>query len=368
MEARCQDKQRKKLEELEEEERKWFNPSTAHRSKALLLKTMPERLTEGTEERIRRMARVQDHRKRRLIEQARVEHERQCTFKPQLNRVTQALGQKNPKTPLDELVHNRRGQRVRAKAEDKARKDDTCTHIPSLVAEQALVKGRGAHQATKSTPILSGLRQGGLLLGSPNNGTDVTQVPEPGPGDPESVAALYGSDNKFRLPVKEPWKISKQIREREREQAEKMSILRAEREMAEMQPCTFAPATNKAKLPQGCRPVVVRGLGRHLELRDVAQQKEEERKRREALAFGVKPGAVRRSALGETVVEPFLLSGGRSQGWWGERRRKREEEEKKACTFRPWTVEAERSQVLGQLLEWSSIMSSGGGLEEDDRS
>ncbi len=65
-----------------------------------------------------------------------------------------------------------------------------------------------------------------------------------------------------------------------------------------MQRCTFAPQTNPAiRRAQG--PVLVRGLGRHLELKDVAQQMEQERREREAQAFGVRPGAVRR-----TVVRP----------------------------------------------------------------
>lgn len=125
-----------------------------------------------------------------------------------------------------------------------------------------------------------------------------------------------------------------------------------------MQPCTFVPQTNASILrAQGL--VLVRGLGRHLELKDVAQQQEQERRVREAQAFGVRPGAVRRTVLGETVLKPFSLSEG-SSGWWEARRRKHEAESAAHCTFKPWTVEGERSRALSRLLDWSSVLSSSG--------
>lgn len=72
--------------------------------------------------------------------------------------------------------------------------------------------------------------------------------------------------------------------------------MQEEKEVAEMQRCTFVPQTNPTILrAQG--PVLVRGLGRHLELKDVAQQMEHDRREREARAFGVRPGAVRRTAV-----------------------------------------------------------------------
>lgn len=123
-----------------------------------------------------------------------------------------------------------------------------------------------------------------------------------------------------------------------------------------MQRCTFVPQTNSAIL-RAEGPVLVRGLGRHLELKDVAQQRERERREREAQAFGVRPGAVRRSVLGETIVEPFSLSSD-NKGWWQERRMRHEAERAAQCTFKPWTVEAERGRALSRLLDWSSVLSS----------
>lgn len=89
-----------------------------------------------------------------------------------------------------------------------------------------------------------------------------------------------------------------------------------------MQRCTFVPQTNAAILrAQG--PVLVRGLGRHLELKDVAQQREMERREREAQAFGVRPGAVKR-----TMVRRRQTRRGRGdegEGWMERREDRRGE-------------------------------------------
>lgn len=48
----------------------------------------------------------------------KAKEKRECTFRPSLNAVTQSVGRA---APLDELVNNRRGQRVRERAEAKIR-------------------------------------------------------------------------------------------------------------------------------------------------------------------------------------------------------------------------------------------------------
>lgn len=65
--------------------------------------------------------------------------------------------------------------------------------------------------------------------------------------------------------------------------------------------------------------------------------------------------------MGETLVEPFNLSSTnnkKTKGWWAERKRRHEEERAAQCTFKPWTVEAERGRALSRLLDWSSVLSS----------
>lgn len=135
-----------------------------------------------------------------------------------------------------------------------------------------------------------------------------------------------------------------------------VSAVKRQQDDEEMKRCTFAPQTNKCVV-RAHGPVLVRGLRRHIELKDVAQQREEDKRVREASAFGVRPGAVRRTVFGETLLEPFSLSE-RTSGWWEERRRKHEREREAECTFKPWTVEQERNRAMSRLLEWSSVVSS----------
>lgn len=55
---------------------------------------------------------------REQVDRQRAKEQSECTFRPALNLVTQSIGQA---APLDELVNNRRGQRVRERAQEKAR-------------------------------------------------------------------------------------------------------------------------------------------------------------------------------------------------------------------------------------------------------
>lgn len=64
--------------------------------------------------------------------------------------------------------------------------------------------------------------------------------------------------------------------------------------------------------------------------------------------------------MGETLVEPFNLSSDnkKNKRWWEERKIRHEEDRAAECTFKPWTVEAERGRALSRLLDWSSVLSS----------
>ncbi|CBJ29035.1 hypothetical protein Esi_0133_0021 [Ectocarpus siliculosus] len=331
MDAKRKERERLRQEARAKEETGWFNPTTAQRTDALLRRRMPERLEETVEERVKRMAAADDHRRRNFVMTQKAKEKLECTFRPSLNPVTHSMAQASP---LDELVNNLRGQRVRERVKAKVSDAQACSHKPTLLAEAALLhtdaEGAGAS------------RDGGGCAGSGGRGA--------------AAAGLYGPGNRYRLSVREPARMTAELRAREREQEERFNALRQEKEVAEMQRCTFVPQTNSAIL-RAEGPVLVRGLGRHLELKDVAQQRERERREREARAFGVRPRAVRRSVLGETIVEPFSLSSD-NKGWWQERRMRHEAERAAQCTFKPWTVEAERGRALSRLLDWSSVLSS----------
>ncbi|CAM9623371.1 unnamed protein product, partial [Ectocarpus sp. 12 AP-2014] len=330
MDAKRKERERLRQEARAKEETRWFNPTTARRTDALLRRRMPERLEETVEERVKRMAAADDHRRRNFVMTQKAKEKLECTFRPSLNPVTHSMAQASP---LDELVNNRRGQRVRERVKAKVSDAQACSHKPTLLAEAALLHTNAEGGAAS--------RDGGGCAGSGERGA--------------AAADLYGPGNRYRLSVREPARMTAELRAREREQEERFNALRQEKEVAEMKRCTFVPQTNSAIL-RAERPVLVRGLGRHLELKDVAQRRERERREREAQAFGVRPGAVRRSVLGETIVEPFSLSSD-NKGWWQERRMRQEAERAAQCTFKPWTVEAERGRALSRLLDWSSVLS-----------
>ncbi|CAN0168917.1 unnamed protein product, partial [Laminaria digitata] len=116
MDKKKRERDRLRLEARAEEETSWFNPTPARRTKALLRRHRPERLEESVEERVSRMAGADDQRKRDFVNSQRAKEQRECTFRPSLNPVTLSMGQA---APLDELVNNRRGQRVRERARAK---------------------------------------------------------------------------------------------------------------------------------------------------------------------------------------------------------------------------------------------------------
>lgn len=57
--------------------------------------------------------------------------------------------------------------------------------------------------------------------------------------------------------------------------------------MTELEQCTFKPKTNPNIMDNNEGIVVVRGLGRHLELQELKKKQAEEKKLREAEVFGI---------------------------------------------------------------------------------
>ena len=112
--------------------------------------------------------------------------------------------------------------------------------------------------------------------------------------------------------------------------------------------CTFQPSINRSRPKKGNGPVVVKGFGRFLELKELAKKIEEEKSAREDRAFMVENSRYRSG--NRTVPKPFKLSGkGRAK------RRKELEakiraEELKECTFNPKTTESRNRKLISELL------------------
>ncbi|CAM9754008.1 unnamed protein product, partial [Ectocarpus sp. 13 AM-2016] len=179
MDAKKKERERLRQEARAKEETRWFNPTTARRTDALLRRRMPERLEETVEERVKRMAAADDHRRRNFVMTQKAKEKLECTFRPSLNPVTHSMAQASP---LDELVNNRRGQRVRERLKAKVSDAQACSHKPTLLAEAALL-----HTNTEGG---AASRDGGGCAGSGERGG--------------AAADLYGPGNRYRLSVREP--------------------------------------------------------------------------------------------------------------------------------------------------------------------
>ena len=87
-------------------------------------------------------------------------------------------------------------------------------------------------------------------------------------------------------------------------------------EHEQLKDCTFRPQITPATAPppkgrarRKSAPVIVRGLGRHLQLREAARRKKEEQREREEAAFNVNARCLKKRDGGlYTVPQPFHLS------------------------------------------------------------
>jgi len=135
------------------------------------------------------------------------------------------------------------------------------------------------------------------------------------------------------------------IRERRRVQEEQ-----------ERSACTFTPKAASRPYEEPQKPVVVSGLGRFFELKDIALRQRQDQQEREARAFGEKERGLSMQIGGVTIPEPFKLSGGcgaQDQYRAHQKNEGRGGAAQDECTFTPLTNETENRRVLRQMLRSS---------------
>mmetsp|Transcript_19937 Transcript_19937/g.25457 ORF Transcript_19937/g.25457 Transcript_19937/m.25457 type:complete len:181 (+) Transcript_19937:180-722(+) len=138
------------------------------------------------------------------------------------------------------------------------------------------------------------------------------------------------------------------IEQRRQEKENKLEQLRREKEYKELKECTFVPLTNEGTPVRGNGPVIVRGLGRHLELKEMARRQEEEQKQREDKAFGKVTNRVDSRTEPYTIPKPFNLS--TSHRRRKSRSKSRDQDFAKDLTFSPETLSRSRQRkILGIL-------------------
>ena len=117
-------------------------------------------------------------------------------------------------------------------------------------------------------------------------------------------------------------------------------------ELAELNQCTFHPATNRGHVVEAEGPVIVRGLGRYLELKELAKRQADEKKHREERAF-----ALKYSARQHTVPEPFNLTQTQGDARKAKLREDLANREMRECTFQPQTLESANRALIERLLD-----------------
>lgn len=299
-----------------------FQPAIGN-AEQVLAHTRPALVTESAEERYERLA----SRDKVTIDTVRAamqeEYYRQFSFEPELNPVSRRIGRtRTVAEHASDLERQRARERAALALEHERSKE--CTFQPRLETDPDRVLEHATHPVFRLNP------------------TDTE-----------------GMGDRIRGVLEE--------RERRKEAA------RREAEYEALKECPFIPETHAGKPvaePEG--PVVVRGLGRHLELRDLALQLAEERARREEEAFKVKGPAAAKPAGAPTVPAPFRLAGERRarDPRKVDRRSKSEREAREAvmgeCTFQPRTAEGVQRRVVDALLsEADDGGRSGAGSERE---
>jgi hypothetical protein len=298
----------RKIREAAEKSECTFKPDTGTASE-VLRHTRPYRLKESSLERTERLYRqdIEAKKKKRAALQKRYETE--CTFKPAINEISRSLAKSKSVQELTDNNRNRQIKHQMAAARERQLQEE-CTFKPATNVS------RRAKKIVENLP-----------------------------------------ESQFRVNVKQPEKIVKAIDAYRRDREMKLRQTRQEVEYESMKECTFAPDVAGAKVPKQTGPVVVRGLGRYLELKDLAKRLETEKKHREAKAFLVQGAHKSTRVKGKTVCQPFNLTVRR--GKENARRealaRKIKAEQMKECTFKPKTTEARNRQLINAILADDSL-------------
>ena len=136
---------------------------------------------------------------------------------------------------------------------------------------------------------------------------------------------------------------------------------RQAREAQQLAECTFSPSINRGqaggKGPTAAQPVVVPGLERFLELKQLADEQKRAQEERAARVFNQNPaGGALAQGRRATVPKPFKLAG---QAALEAKAQQRQAElmqdvlaaRLEACTFAPRTGVARRQQLLDRILK-----------------
>mmetsp|Transcript_21076 Transcript_21076/g.30447 ORF Transcript_21076/g.30447 Transcript_21076/m.30447 type:complete len:632 (+) Transcript_21076:2-1897(+) len=327
-------------EMIEKECGSWFRPELAAKTEDILSSRRPKMLEESEEERVRRLH--QEDAENIDLNRRRKEEEiyGAISFVPDIDPVSRALGRS---AGIEELVENRRGRRVKDSVRRRVEQQESaeCSFRPHIKASQDSFRKQMRASGRSSRNNLFSPHVAWEDVGCPLSNLDDD-------GGEFSGLSRAGSIN-----MREPERMARDIRYAQMEREEKRRQELIAKEIEELKECTFKPQINTTIKSNSSKPVVVRGLGRHFELRNLLQRQKEIAAQREAEAFRVKNADKYRSrADGRTIVEPFHLHDLPARK---SRASTEIDEEREAnLTFSPTTNDSKRRSTARKLVQFIS--------------
>lgn len=297
--AQYRERERKRQETLQKEQAQvtnsWFKPSIGAKSADIVSKHRPEILLESAEQKMERLSvkdahDIEERRRRRAAELYGA-----IPFTPAIDPLSKMLGRTSS---IEELMHNRRGaevrERIRRRVEEEANQE--CTFHPQI------------NELSKQ--LLEPCDED-LFLQQYNR--DYAQVGWAQAGCPlaidQSIRDSVQRAQNGRINMQEPELMARNIRLHLLEKEEKRRSELITREIDELKYCTFRPAIESSlasleRQRQDTSPVVIRGLGRYLELKHLTAKQKEDALQREKEVFSVKNvDKFRRPEDGSTMVQ-----------------------------------------------------------------
>jgi hypothetical protein len=270
------------LAQLKAEDECKFKPDIGNAEEFLAL-TRPDLVTESSNSRINRMS-VEESEKRRAAQaDAEKEYYNQFNYQPEINQLSKRRGRAHT---VEEHYKDEEGHRARLRAKLQAEEEFKRQHPfkPTLVAADL--------------------------------------APKTASGDDEAAAdeaAIAEGKMPLRLAVAtDPDRISARVNAHMKGKAARSEAAKRLLDYEKLKECTFQPETDRsarslAKLKEQVAAdggvVVVRGLGRYLELKELTRKLDEDKEQREREAFS-KPGFSWPDGMTKppTVPQPFHLS------------------------------------------------------------
>jgi len=260
-----------------------FKPDIGNAEEFLAL-TRPDLVTESAESRINRMS-VEESEKRRAAQaDAEKEYYNQFNYQPEINQLSKRRGRAHT---VEEHYKDEEGHRARLRAKLQAEEEFKRQH------------------PFKPTRIAADL------------------APETASGDSEDAEADEVAIAEGKMPLRlavasDPDRVSARINAHLKGKAARSEAAKRLLDYEKLKECTFQPETDRssrslAKLKEQVAAdggvVVVRGLGRYLELKELTRKLDEDKEQREREAFS-KPGFSWPEGMTKppTVPQPFHLS------------------------------------------------------------